>query len=135
MGLLCLVSSEKLYSQHCFDVFYDKNGNRINFKEEECLKYYRNNTDDKIYDSDEDNSDLMVYPNPNNGRFRIELKDVDKNEMSETEMYIYDNKGVLVYNRRFVEEVDVDISINPSGVYLLRVVGGNNDRNVVVVKF
>ena len=52
MGLLCLVSSDNLFSQHCFTMSYDKNGNRINFMSVSCSKNVRGNINDKAEESE-----------------------------------------------------------------------------------
>ena len=47
---------------------------------------------------------------------------------------MYDNKGVLVNSQKFTDVIDVDISSNPAGVYLLRISMNDDVRSVVVVK-
>ena len=134
MGLLCLVSNEELFSQHCLKMHYDKNGNRIGFSVGECVKDWRglvdnNDVEESVCDETED--EVMLYPNPNNGRFRVELNDTgDLAELS-----VYDNKGVLVNSQKFTDVIDVDISSNPAGVYLLRISKSDDVRSVIVVKF
>lgn len=138
MGLLCLVSSEELYSQHCFKMSYDKNGNRITFKVTDCSICIRGSADandelDAKYENDSNGEDdLFVYPNPNEGKFRVEINSEEEN--SSFQVFVYDNKGVLVYERETNESIDVDISNNPAGAYLLRIIRDDNVRSVVVVK-
>ena len=135
MGLVCLVGNKELFSQHCFEMSYDKNGNRINFRTVNCLKYLRESVvDEETLEETEDRKedDFLVYPNPNNGKFRIKIRTDEKNESAV--MYIYDNKGVLINSEEFVEFVDVDISDNPSGVYLLRIIGSDGIISEMVVK-
>ena len=133
MGLLCLVSNGELFSQHCLKMYYDRNGNRISFNVGECVKDWRgladNDAEESVCDKTED--EVMLYPNPNNGRFRIEL-DNDTDDL--VEMSVYDNKGVLVNSQKFTDVIDVDISSNPAGVYLLRISMNDDVRCVVVVK-
>lgn len=130
-GLLCLVSSGELFSQHCFKMSYDKNGNMISFEPRDCKKDMRGNeTYDMLEKDVEKHSDeLLVYPNPNNGIFKIKLENKGQAEVS-----IYDNKGVLINSQRFSEEVDVDITNNQAGAYLLRIIEDDNVRSVIVVK-
>ena len=135
MGLLCLVSSN-LFSQHCFKMSYDKNGNRVCFMTKECDGIERGelNVDDVLFDECVDDAEeLLVYPNPNNGSFKVELKNVETDGVSN--LHIYDNKGILVFSQKFFEEFDIDISNNPAGVYLLRIIGENSVRSVIVVKY
>ena len=135
MGLLCLVSSSDLFSQHCFKISYDKNGNRICFMSKDCVVVERGelNTDEILMERDaEDIDDLLVYPNPNNGKFKIELKDAEVEGVCD--LYIYDNKGIVVNSRKFFKELYIDITDNKAGVYLLRIVGENVEKSVIVVK-
>ena len=71
-----------------------------------------------------------MYPNPNDGRFRIELAGEDEF----AEVCVYDSKGLLINSRKFMKTVDLDISNNPAGAYLLRIVRDNNVNSKVVVK-
>ena len=132
MGLLCLVSNRELFSQHCLRMYYDRNGNRISFNVNECVKDWRgladNDAEESVCDKTEE---VMVYPNPNKGRFRVEL-DNDTDDL--VEMSVYDNKGVLVNSQKFTDVIDVDISTNPAGVYLLRISKSDDVRSVIVVK-
>ena len=133
MGLLCLVSNGELFSQHCLKMHYDRNGNRISFSVDECVKYWRgladNEAEENVCDKTED--EVMIYPNPNNGRFRVEL-DNDTGDL--VELAVYDNKGILVNIQKFTDVIDVDISSNPAGVYILRISMSDDVRNAIVVK-
>lgn len=131
MGLLCLVSSKELFSQHCLNMSYDKNGNRISLMTKDCVKYMRGDVEtyDELEVDEEYLDELLVYPNPNDGRFKIKL-----NSEGLADVGIYDNKGILIDNLKFADEVDVDISDNPAGVYLLRIIKDDDVRSVIVVK-
>lgn len=138
MGLLCLVSSNEVFSQHCFKISYDKNGNRVSFITKECDKYERGGADvEETLDvfkenPDDETDDLFVYPNPSNGRFQIELKGAECDDL--VEVYVYNNKGILITSQKFVETICVDISDYPAGVYLLRIIRDKGERSEIVVK-
>lgn len=138
MGLLCLVSSNEVFSQHCFKISYDKNGNRVSFIAKECDKYERGSADveetlDVLGENpDDEMEDLFVYPNPSNGRFQIELKGAECDDL--VEVYVYNNKGILITSQKFVETMCVDISDYPAGVYLLRIIRDKGERSEIVVK-
>ena len=138
MGLLCLVSSNEVFSQHCFKISYDKNGNRVSFIAKECDKYERGSADveetlDVLEENpDDEMEDLFVYPNPSNGRFQIELKGAECDDL--VEVYVYNNKGILITSQKFVETICVDISDYPAGVYLLRIIRDKGERSEIVVK-
>ena len=134
MGLLYLVSSGDLFSQQCFKVSYDKNGNRISLVTTSCSQYVRGETDnvDAVREKEHEKSldDLFVYPNPNNGIFRIKATE----SYGEAEIQIYDNKGILVSSCPFEEGEDVNISDKPSGLYLIRVTNGECVKSMIVLK-
>lgn len=134
MGLLCLVSNGRLFSQHCLKMYYDKNGNRIGLNVDECVKDWRGPVCDdvEIDGCDETENEVMLYPNPNNGIFRVEL-DNDTDDMME--LSVYDNKGILINSKKFINVIDVDISNNPAGVYLLRISMCDDVKSMIVVKF
>ena len=133
MGLLYLVSNEELYSQYCLKMSYDKNGNRIIFKVEECTKYVRGEADavGEIEQCKNDNAEMIVYPNPTNGVFTIEIQN-DKDALNE--MSLYDYRGILVNSFSFIGNTKVDIREKPAGAYLLRVVGDEYVRSMIVIK-
>ena len=66
MGLLCLVSNNDLFSQHCFRMTYDKNGNRIYFAAKDCVGLERGelNVDEMLFENnDEDIEDYNINNN------------------------------------------------------------------------
>ena len=133
MGLLCLVGNIDLFSQHCIKMSYDKNGNRIIFKVEDCTKYVRGEADAVVEKEQckNDNAEMIVYPNPTSGVFTIEMQN-DKDALNE--MSLYDYRGILVNSFSFIGNTKVDIRDKPAGAYLLRVVGDEYVRSVIVIK-
>lgn len=133
MGLLCLVCQLKTFSQQCLYFKYDKTGNRVESYEGNCGDEYKELSRmiiDKVSSENEGGQELSVYPNPHKGVFRIDMKDGD---LSSAIYQIYDNKGVLV-KTDYLDEREIDISNNPVGVYLLRVIKGESVRSMVVIK-
>jgi hypothetical protein len=112
---------------------YDKNGNRIIFKVEDCTKYVRGEGDavGEIEQCKNDNAEMIVYPNPTNGVFTIEMQN-DKDALNE--MSLYDYRGILVNSFSFIGNTKVDIREKPAGAYLLRVVGDEYVRSMIVIK-
>ncbi|OFY92811.1 MAG: hypothetical protein A3K10_11810 [Bacteroidetes bacterium RIFCSPLOWO2_12_FULL_31_6] len=65
---------------------------------------------------------LIIYPNPNTGIFNIEIADKDGNSLME----VYDVMGKkLVSSVVLTHKTEIDISKNPKGIYLIKVVNGN----------
>lgn len=67
--------------------------------------------------------ELIVFPNPSLGEIRIHIpKELINQEIS---MYIYDMCGKLIESRVSLSDIDfyvTDLSDNPSGIYLIRLV-------------
>lgn len=131
MGLLCLIGNVELFSQYCLKMSYDKNGNRNYYKIYDCGKDMRDYANDivEIDVCEKNETEMLVYPNPTNGKFIIENGDDMEYEMS-----LYDNKGVLINSKKIIGNVNVDITNNPAGAYLLRIIGNDNMRSVIVIK-
>ena len=66
---------------------------------------------------------LIIYPNPNTGIFNIEIADKDGNSL----MGVYDIMGKkLVSKVMATNKMEIDISMQPKGMYLIKVISGDN---------
>ena len=76
---------------------------------------------------------LSLYPNPNNGKFTIQFKDYSNKYFS---IYIYDVFGKIVFSERSeVKEIkNVDLSILPNGVYICKIISDYMIDNIKIVK-
>ncbi len=132
--LSALALPEKLNAQHCLDFKYDKSGNRIEMFVHDCGFEYKEQTREMIDEEiseEKINEDLLVYPNPNKGSFMVDIK--DNNE--ETASYlVFDATGTLVQKGECSINQMVDITNNPAGMYLLRIIKGEYVYSRVVVK-
>ena len=69
---LCLVRTERVYSQNCVTMRYDEDGNRISMLVHQCGSEYKSQDQRIIADEEisiNGNQELYVYPNPNEGVF------------------------------------------------------------------
>ncbi len=67
---------------------------------------------------------LTLFPNPNTGKFYIEVKNVPINPFFDTKIEVYDLVGNIVFqssNRLFQNLSEVDISSQSTGIYLVKV--------------
>ena len=132
--LLCLARMEKLYSQNCITMQYDKNGNRISMLVHECGSEYKSRGVYNIINNEifkyEDNLELLIYPNPNEGKFKIMIENGEEPIVFQ----IYNINGVMVKNECLSDDYEIDITDNPSGVYLLRVIKGDSVYSRIIVK-
>jgi len=76
-----------------------------------------------IVETKPSNSNFTIYPNPNKGKFIIELT----NKTTESTIEIYDLMGKKVWSKVSSEnKLEIDISNQPKGIYLVKVVSENN---------
>ena len=70
-----------------------------------------------------------MYPNPNEGVFDISVDDEES-----IVVQIYNVNGVMVKNECLSEDKKMDITDNPAGIYLLRIIKGDDVCSRIVVK-
>ncbi len=82
--------------------------------------------------------DLKVYPNPNNGVFKIAVNMAIQKE-SAIKVQVMNNLGQIVYNKEFapgnryiVETIELDKAL-PQGIYNLQIMIGNKTENISMV--
>ena len=69
------------------------------------------------------NSNLNLYPNPNNGSFKLEIENLSVNSKVE----IYNNLGQLVFASQLNENnTEINISNLNNGLYTVKLIGNNN---------
>lgn len=68
-------------------------------------------------------NDVIIYPNPNAGSFAIELENTSKNSL----IVISDLVGKVIFSKTIIDNtLQIDISNQPKGIYLVKVINGNN---------
>ena len=74
-------------------------------------------------------SDLMVYPNPNNGNFNVKFKNTVTDKV---ELNIYDMSGRTIFNKNYTSQGDfnenIQLSAVQSGVYLMTIFDGERTQ-------
>ena len=79
-----------------------------------------------IDDPDPQESQITIYPNPNEGRFKISFSSISENSSIE----IYDTNGKSVYLEKVKDlENEVDLTPFPQGLYIL-VYSENTERKI-----
>jgi hypothetical protein len=135
--LLCLVVSDEIIAQDCLMFKYDKSGNRVEMLVYDCGAESKEKTNDVIAGEISENEmplDVLVYPNPNNGIFDIKINDVENTEVGLVNFEVYNNIGVLVKKDEMINEMRIDITDNPAGMYLLRITKDDKVYSRVIVK-
>lgn len=137
VSLCILFHDECAYSQSCLMMKYDESGNRLSMSLCECGSEYKPSVErdiltDRNHEIDED-FELSIYPNPSDGVFEIRVSDMC-NDVLFSEVQLINLQGVMMFSARFANNVFIDISDEPSGVYLLKIFSGDVIRTRLVVK-
>lgn len=81
-------------------------------------------------------TDIMVYPNPSNGNFRLQVNGYENTDMT---VLITNAIGQVVYNSNIsvnesITVMDINLSDLASGTYSLKLINGDNvtTRNIVI---
>jgi hypothetical protein len=76
-------------------------------------------------------SDISLFPNPNNGKATLYLK-----ENSHASLRLIDVTGKTIMERQLVdtEKYELDLSAQPDGVYYLEVNGNNTTSRIRIIK-
>jgi hypothetical protein len=122
---------------------YDESGNRIKryiivTKSMAIDTAFHKADNDSVLDDlkDSDNPDdekkdafeVLVYPNPTDGILEVELPELKPNQKAD--LYLYSRVGVLVKQvNRLQKRQSVDISNQPVGIYILRIIV--DDKSVI----
>jgi hypothetical protein len=82
----------------------------------------------------EDNSELIIYPNPGEGIFHFQIPNANKQDL---QISIIDTKGCIV-EKRFIHidnaELSLDLSYLLHGIYIVQIFIGNKVFSKRLVK-
>ncbi len=90
------------------------------------------NTSDILAVTDSVSGKLFVFPNPNNGQFRVSYHSLAGNALPR-KLVVYDAKGALVYNKTYAiakpyDKMEVDFRGMGKGVYIIHLLGVSGNR-------
>lgn len=84
------------------------------------------NTTNTSISENQNDADVLIYPNPSNGQFKIT---VNINQNIKSEIIIYDVLGNIIYriNSKGQQITNIDLSKQATGIYFVQVVIDNNE--------
>ncbi|MAX79888.1 MAG: hypothetical protein CL843_06910 [Crocinitomicaceae bacterium] len=95
---------------------------RFDFMAGGTLEYYKQSTTSSVALTDDENTQLNVYPNPAKDRVQVTL---ESNAEEMWNVKIYNTLGALIYTSSELSYeqslLDIDLNEMPAGIYLLRV--------------
>ena len=129
--LLSFCFQKEASAQKCMVLRYDADGNRISRTVTTNCQEMREIAEEQEEPSS--NEEIEVYPNPNNGSFKVLMPE----SVRKTNSYyqLYDIEGKLVMEGTLHKlETDIDIGNQLSGVYLLRIFNGDDVISKIILK-
>jgi PKD repeat protein len=125
--ILSQTNTSSTWTVYIDDVVQDLSGNGTFLKQ--------SSADDAVEESfSEEISEIIVYPNPNNGLFTVKL---DNSDMDEFEISVINTSGTLVYSEKaFSNQFEVDIQDLPQGMYIINVRNEsfNETKTIMIAK-
>jgi len=90
------------------------------------------NTSDILAVTDSVSGRLFVFPNPNNGQFRVSYHSLAGNALPR-KLVVYDAKGALVYNKTYAvgkpyDKMEVDFRGMGKGIYIIHLLDVSGNR-------
>ena len=76
--------------------------------------------------------DIKIYPNPTRGRVTVSINCLEKQA---AKVYVFNTQGKLITENEFTgPENTVDLSRQPAGMYLMKIVVGENSTDWKIIK-
>lgn len=133
-----LLSSYSVYAQNTVKFTYDNCGNRIKRtlqlrKVEENGKNVETKNDFVSYANDSMGTVMVsLFPNPTEGRIVVSFSD---NANATIDATLTTIAGIIIERQRFTgSQHEFDLSSQPAGVYLLKLIFGEETRTWKIVK-
>ncbi len=136
--IVCFFLTKLMFAQITVSYTYDNSGNRISRK----VVILKNTTNDKTYTDESKSSEvedifgkgkITIYPNPTKELLNIRLKDIDIEK--EIILQLYDTNGKLLKTNKTKDtKTTINLSNNAAGIYILKIISGNNKAEFSVVK-
>ena len=116
---------------------YDDSGNRerreIDLTKSAIIRNGGNDSEKKVMIEEiAENVTLKVYPNPTKGLLKISISGLGENNATVT---VYSNIGSLIYSGQIDSTLtEIDLHNQPAGIYILRVLAGQDFREWKIIK-
>ena len=76
---------------------------------------------------------LKIYPNPTDGLLKVEISNLPEGETAQIRLYAMSGQLITSFNK-VSKAVDVNISGQPAGVYVMRIEAGNFRTEWKIIK-
>ncbi|MCD6354668.1 MAG: T9SS type A sorting domain-containing protein [Prolixibacteraceae bacterium] len=135
--LFLKIASAHSFADTTYVYSYDNSGNRnervINLnKSAHIQNSSSSNEKEQIIEEKLSDLNIRIYPNPTQGALKIEIPELgDEN----ARLVIYNNQGKLIIDKKVSKLVTgINLSKYPSGMYILKILIGQNSSEWKIIK-
>ena len=133
--LLLMSICPALHSQDKVTFQYDKAGNRISRTIVLAPRTAPAKEDEKpaVYSDMLEDIKIKIYPNPTTGLVKVEMQNLPEDQSAN--IWLYTMSGKLISSFKDVSNVTgINLSGQPAGVYVLKIVAGNRRTEWKIIK-
>lgn len=137
LALLLAASLPALAQTKVFEYTYDASGNRtqreyIQLKSAAVPGDESLSEEQKILEDALDRHGIKIYPNPTKGKIAVSIAGLEKEP---ARVLVFSPQGKLIADKEFTgTENTVDLSAQPAGIYLMKIVVGQLSSDWKIVK-
>jgi hypothetical protein len=125
--------SQAGFSQERVTYTYDAAGNRTSRTVDSNLRSAEQEEQTPVFPETPGDLRISVYPNPTEGRIRIDIQNLPKGETAD--LRLYSLSGALLMSRQdVVSSTEMDITGQAAGTYLLKLVAGKQQAEWKIIK-
>jgi len=108
--------------------------NEVDFLASDVVKTPENNEiSNKFYTDKLNESDVVIFPNPTRGALAVQIQ--NRNPDISHQLTVFNSRGSIVFQRSGIENfTEIDLSSQPTGVYLLRISSQNSFISWKIIK-
>jgi hypothetical protein len=140
LGFFAIVCLQLLYSQDKVSYGYDAAGNRTS----RTIIYaappspapaepQEDEAPPAVYSEMLSDIEIKIYPNPTDGLLKVEILNLPEKQTAN--IWLYNLSGKLITSfRRITDFANIDISEQPTGTYLMKIVAGKNQTEWKIIK-
>jgi hypothetical protein len=118
---------------------YDEAGNRINRvidmppAQAPALRADSAQSQPAVYSEVISDLVVLIYPNPTDGLIRVEIQNLSPKETAEIALYQF--SGKMIQRKRGISSfTEIDITGQPAGVYVLKIIAGEKQTEWKIIK-
>jgi hypothetical protein len=114
---------------------YDAAGNRINrtiVVQAQLRSAEEDEEEPTVYSETLSELLIKIYPNPTTGLIRIEIQNLPAGETAD--ITLYQLSGKLIASKRASGSTEIDITGQPTGTYVMKIVAGKEQTEWKIIK-